>query len=90
MIDQFFNRIFESGIHTLGSASLFCLFVMVIFFIGFLFLGFEFDICLVIISSIPYAFYKGGYIDLWISAIFIVIPLGFGIYQIWNKFNNKI
>ena len=75
--------------NTLGSASLGVLLIMVVIFLAMLYCGLEFDYALVMLSPIPYAFYKAKYLDIWIASIFIIIVLGIGIYSIWMKFSNK-
>ena len=89
MIENLFGQWFSSGIESIGSPELFALIIMFAFFFIFVFLGLEVDYALIMISPIPYAFYQSGYIQLWISALFMIIPLGTGIYMAWIKFTNR-
>lgn len=89
MIESLFEALFLPLFNTLGSATLGVVLIMFLLFLGMLFCGLEFDYALVILSPIPYAFYQAKYLDTWITALFIIIPLGIGIYSIWLKFNNK-
>jgi hypothetical protein len=89
MIEQLFEQLFGNMFSVVGSASLGVLLIMVVLFLGMLYCGLEFDFALVILSPIPYAFNKAGYLDVWVTALFIIIPLGVGIWSIWVKFTNK-
>lgn len=88
-LDVLFGQLFGSMFNTTGSQAIGVLLLMLLLFLGLLYCGLEFDLSLIILSPIPYAFYKGGYSDIWISAMFIIIPLGVGIWSIWVKFSNK-
>lgn len=89
MIELLFEQLFGNMFTTIGSAVLGCLLIMFLVFLGLLYLNLEFDYALVLLSPIPYAFYKSGYLEVWIASLFIIIPLGIGIYSIWLKFSNK-
>lgn len=89
MIELLFNQIWDSMVNAVGSPALVCLIFMVLIFLATLYCGLEFDYGLVIISPIPYAFYRSGYLDIWVTALFIILPLGVGIWSIWLKMSNK-
>lgn len=89
MIDELFNQLFGNMFNVVGSPALGVLLIMMLIFLGLLYCGLEFDFSLVVLSPIPYAFGSAGYIDTWVVALFIIIPLGIGIYSIWIKFNNR-
>jgi hypothetical protein len=88
MIESLFEALFNPTFASVG-AGIGVLLIMFVLFLGMLYCGLEFDYALVILSPIPYAFNVAGYLDTWITATFIIIPLGIGIYSIWVKFNNK-
>jgi hypothetical protein len=89
LIEALFTQLLDGMIETIGSPELSAIIIMGLLFLLFVFCGLEVDYSLVMISPIPYAFYQGGYIEIWISALFMVIPLGFGIYMIWVKMSNR-
>ena len=89
MIDTLFDLLFGNMFKVVGSNSVGVLIIMLLLFLGMLYCNLEFDYALVLISPIPYAFWKSGYLDIWICATFIIIPLGIGIWSIWLKFTNK-
>jgi len=89
LIEELFDSLFNNMFNVIGSPSLGVLLIMLVIFLGLLYCNLEFDFALVVISPIPYAFYQGGMLDVWVSALFIIIPLGVGIWSIWVKFSNK-
>jgi len=90
MIEELFKALFDPLFNTLGSASLGVLLIMFVLFLGMLYCGLEFDFALIMLSPIPYAFYQASYLNIWVACSIIIIPLGIGIYSVWEKFNNKI
>lgn len=85
LMEQFWDNVLSSA----GTPIIAVLVIMVVLFFAMLYCGLEFDYALVILSPIPYAFYQAGYLEVWISALFIIIPLGVGIWSIWVRFKNK-
>ena len=83
------ESLFEGLFDTVGSPEVGVLCIMLILFLGMLYCGLEFDYSLVLLFPIPYAFFKGGLIDVWVASIFIIIPLGIGIWSIYNKLSIK-
>lgn len=90
MLELLMQQLWNTAVSTTGSTVLTCLIFMV-FVAGILiFFGLEFDFALLLTAPIPYALYKTGYLDAWISGLFIIFVIGFSIYMIWEKWKNKI
>ena len=89
MIELLFSQFLDGMIETVGSPELSAIIIMTLLFFLFVFCGLEVDYSMVMISPIPYAFYQSGYIEIWIASLFMVVPLGFGIYMIWIKMSNR-
>lgn len=89
MIEALFDRLIGNMISSVGSPALAVLILMGLFFLVLLYCNLEFDYALVILAPIPYAFYKAGYLDVWVASIFIIIPLGIGIFNIWNRLSQR-
>jgi hypothetical protein len=89
MIELLFAQWFESLIDTVGSPELAVFVIMFLLFLGMLYAGLEVDLALIVLSPLPYAFYKATYLEVWITALFIIIPLGVGIYMVWLRFSQR-
>jgi hypothetical protein len=89
MIELIFDSIFSQMAEWTGSYALVCLGFMA-FIVGILVVfGLDFDFSLLMSTPLPYAFYKSGYIEAWVSGVMIVFVVGISIYMIWIKFQNK-
>lgn len=89
MIETLFNQAFDNLVQTIGSPVLACILIMAVFFFALLYCGLEFDFALIMIAPIPLAFNTGGYLEVWIAALFIILPLGVGIWSVWVKFSQR-
>lgn len=89
MIQLFFDSLIGGMVEWTGSALLTALLIMALFLGLAMLLGLPFDFALLLTSPIPYALQGAGYLDVWISGLIIVVVIGFSIYLIWTRFQDK-
>lgn len=89
MIELIFNNLWDSAVSMVGSPFLVAFIIMLLFCGLAMLLGLPFDFALLLTAPIPYALQKAGYLEIWVSGLIIVIVLGFSIYLIWIRFQNK-